>query len=264
MMNPITGLGPDFLNTGTTNFQLQPNNTNTPAPLLLFMPTPTPGFSSPPSIFTPLGVDGNSTPLNSTMLSGDLSLNNPNTANSTMPLLITGVLQLINTVMKNLITQTKNIPPAPTPSSEPAVDPPTSEEEVPDDLKDLDKKYGTMVDAAIAKANAAHPGSKLTKNYVLSEIMHESGGDPNSVGDGGTSLGLMQLNDALGISREDRMDPEKSINFAVDIMAKYNAQYDGDFNKTAMAYMTGDDLNGSFHDFAANYANDVVRTMNGD
>lgn len=137
------------------------------------------------------------------------------------------------------------------------------DESVPDNLKEIDKKYGDIVDKAVKEANSKHPGAHITRNYVLATIMRESSGDPNAVGDGGTSLGLMQLNDVHGLSREDRFDPETSIRFATDLMAGYSAKYHGDVRQTAMAYMTGDDNNGPYGDMAREYADSIVDMMNG-
>jgi Transglycosylase SLT domain len=134
---------------------------------------------------------------------------------------------------------------------------------VPGNLREIDRKYGDIVEEAVRDANRKHPGAHITKNYVLATIMRESSGNPNAEGDGGTSLGLMQINDAHGLSRADRFDPETSIRFATNLMAGYSAKYRGDVRQTAMAYMTGDDANGPYGDMAREYAESIVSLMNG-
>ncbi len=139
----------------------------------------------------------------------------------------------------------------------------TSGEQVPENLKAINQKYGPTIQKALDEKNKQY-GSKLTKNYVLAEIMAESGGNASdTTGDDGHSIGLMQLNDALGFSREDRLNPDKAIPLAVDIMAKYNAQYNGDFKKTAGAYMTNDNLDGPYATLASTYGDSIVSMMSG-
>lgn len=158
-----------------------------------------------------------------------------------------------NTGNADTLNGGENLPNAPVGESGP----------VPQNLQELDSKYGDMVQKSVDKANAEHPGSKLTKNYVLATMMRESSGNPNAEGDGGTSLGLMQINDAHGLSREERLDPQTSIDFATNLMAGYNAKYNGDVKETAKAYMTGDNGNGQFAELASGYADDIVGLMGG-
>ncbi len=55
----------------------------------------------------------------------------------------------------------------------------------------------------------------VPKHYIYGLIYHESGGNPNAIGDGGRSRGLMQLHDPtrirLGLTKKEAHDPEKAI-----------------------------------------------------
>lgn len=55
----------------------------------------------------------------------------------------------------------------------------------------------------------------VPKRYIYGLIYHESGGDPDAIGDGGRSRGLMQLHDPtrerLGLTKREAHDPEKAI-----------------------------------------------------
>lgn len=131
----------------------------------------------------------------------------------------------------------------------------------PPKLQEIEAKYGAIVDKAIAE----HPNAKLDRNYIFATIMAESSGDPTKVGDNGTSFGLLQLNDTFNdqISREDRLNPEKAIPFAVNLMAGYSEKYGGDIIKLAAAYMTGDQLDGPFAEQALKYGQDILDMMQG-
>lgn len=55
----------------------------------------------------------------------------------------------------------------------------------------------------------------VPKRYIYGLIYHESGGNPDAIGDGGRSRGLMQLHDPtrirLGLTKKEAHDPEKAI-----------------------------------------------------
>jgi hypothetical protein len=128
-------------------------------------------------------------------------------------------------------------------------------------LSGIDQKYGSMIDKALA-ANGNPNG--ITKKFVEAEIMQESSGDANAVGDGGSSLGLLQINnnDAAYTSGKfaggNRDDAQTNIDMAVEDMGGYAAQ-GYSLGGVANAYEDGGDPAG----IGDGYGASVLSIMNG-
>lgn len=86
---------------------------------------------------------------------------------------------------------------------------------------------------------------ELPSTVLLAMIERESGFEVEAVGDGGRSLGLMQIQprwhqqrmDDLGCT--DMFDAEQNITVGADILAEQLARYDGDMGKALTAYNQG-------------------------
>ena len=72
----------------------------------------------------------------------------------------------------------------------------------------------------LVAAHGARPGADLC---AVAACDSESGRNPDAEGDGGASLGLWQIHDINGLSREARLDPDQA---AAWIVPRFNANYD--------------------------------------
>ncbi len=149
---------------------------------------------------------------------------------------------------------------------------PNPDRPTPQNLKDIDRKYGDKIQKLVDEKNAKY-GSHLTRQFVEAEIMQESSGDTMNNGDNGHSRGLLQLNTGnggfqaavgngfkeppVGDPSDPRYNPDFNLSIGIDELAQYNAKYGGDLKHTAAAYETGD----SYYDDA--YASSVLSHMNG-
>jgi len=142
----------------------------------------------------------------------------------------------------------------------------------PQNLKDIDRKYGDKIQKLVDEKNAKY-GSHLTRQFVEAEIMQESSGDTMNNGDNGHSRGLLQLNTGnggfqaavgngfkeppVGDPSDPRYNPDFNLSIGIDELAQYNAKYGGDLKHTSAAYETGD----SYYDDA--YASSVLSHLSG-
>lgn len=80
---------------------------------------------------------------------------------------------------------------------------------------------------------------------VLAMIWHESRWNADAVGDGGNSLGLMQVQPRWHSGRmeklgcEDLLDPYDNVTVGIDYLAENLRRYDGDIAKALTAYNRG-------------------------
>lgn len=77
---------------------------------------------------------------------------------------------------------------------------------------------------------------------IQAMIDHESGGRIRAVGDGGESLGLLQLHArglGNGMTDAQRFDPEQNLRRGIDYHARYLRQYDGDMAAAITAHNAG-------------------------
>ena len=103
-------------------------------------------------------------------------------------------------------------------------------------------------------------GKRITPEIVMAVIEVESKGNPQAIGDGGDSLGLMQIQpkwhrarmERLGV--DDLLDPEQNIKVGVDILEELLEKYQ-DIDAALTAYNVGHD------DGSRDYANRVRKEM---
>lgn len=96
---------------------------------------------------------------------------------------------------------------------------------------------------------------------VIAMIKRESGFQADAIGDGGNSLGLMQIQpywhqarmDKLGCT--DLLEPYQNVTVGVDLLAYLIDSYDGDVGKALTAYNRG-----SYSGYISEYATVVLAT----
>lgn len=94
---------------------------------------------------------------------------------------------------------------------------------------------------------------------VLAMIWCESRYNPEAVGDGGNSLGLMQIQPYWHSDRMERLDcndlldPYQNVVVGIDYLAECVERYDGDVAKALVAYNQG-----SYYETITDYALDVL------
>lgn len=94
---------------------------------------------------------------------------------------------------------------------------------------------------------------------VLAMIWKESRYNPEAVGDGGNSLGLMQIQPYWHSARmerlgcEDLLDPYQNVVVGIDYLAESIERYDGDVAKALVAYNQG-----HFYETITEYALSVL------
>lgn len=80
---------------------------------------------------------------------------------------------------------------------------------------------------------------------IVAMIERESGYDPESVGDNGNSLGLMQVQERYHADRmkelgcTNLLNPHNNIMVGVNYLIELRDKYEGDLNKALMAYNAG-------------------------
>lgn len=74
---------------------------------------------------------------------------------------------------------------------------------------------------------------------ALAIAQQESGFNPNVMGDGGNSYGLFQIYSPAHPNYSGGLNPQDNIKYGVGFLKQLNNQFDGDLNKTIMAYNAG-------------------------
>lgn len=105
---------------------------------------------------------------------------------------------------------------------------------------------------------------ETAESYGISPILVkaiievESGGDANAIGDGGNSLGLMQIQPRYHAQRlkegESLLDPKVNVRVGCEILSEIMAKY-GTLDEALMVYNAGHDTGDR------NYANRVYEEM---
>ncbi|MCJ2011730.1 transglycosylase SLT domain-containing protein [Methylobacterium sp. J-076] len=139
--------------------------------------------------------------------------------------------------------------------------------EMPANLQEIWNQHGATIKKYVDEANAN--GAHLTYQFVAAELMKESSGDAKAVGDGGTSLGIAQINDQDAafttgkFAGQDRMNPEIGIGMMVQDLAGYSQQYGNDLRAVADAYETGGNPNSPYLEGGRDYGEIVLSLMQG-
>lgn len=114
-----------------------------------------------------------------------------------------------------------------------------------------------MFDDIIAAASARY---NVPADLIRAVIQHESGGDPNAVGDGGQAVGLMQMHPSaaaqVGADWYGLKDPASAINAGTAYLALMLKQFAGDVAWALGAYNQGPTVMGK----AKHYA-DAVKAL---
>ena len=103
----------------------------------------------------------------------------------------------------------------------------------------------------IAEANT----HGIDPTIIMAMAYKESTYNPNAIGDGGNSFGLLQIQPRWHTSRmnklgcTDLMNPFDNVSVAVDYLSEMLDRYDGDIAKALVAYNAGH-YNGTITDYA--------------
>ncbi len=88
----------------------------------------------------------------------------------------------------------------------------------------------------------AEYGCSASIPVIYAMVDHESARNIRAVGDGGESLGLLQLHSAglgRGLTMEQRFDPETNLRRGIDYHARYLREYGGDVAAAITAHNAG-------------------------
>ena len=122
--------------------------------------------------------------------------------------------------------------------------------------EELPKPYEVPLDADLqAHIRLTCEEYRINPYIVLAVIWQESGFNADAVGDGGNSLGLMQIQPRWHSGRmeklgcEDLLDPYDNVVVGIDYLSESIRRYDGDVDKALVAYNQGH-YNGTITDYA--------------
>ena len=99
---------------------------------------------------------------------------------------------------------------------------------------------------------------------VMAMIKKESNYNPDNIGDGGESYGLMQVQPKWHSKRMQKLgcthllDPYHNVTVAIDYLAELLVKYDGDYGKALTAYNQGS-YRGTVTDYAKAVLNNAER-----
>lgn len=94
-----------------------------------------------------------------------------------------------------------------------------------------DSIQGKIVNAAYAKG--------VDPALALAVAQHESGFNPNAIGDNGKSFGLFQIYTPAHPGYKGKTNVDANIDYGVGLLANLNKKYKGDVNKVIQAYNAG-------------------------
>lgn len=111
---------------------------------------------------------------------------------------------------------------------------------------------------------------------VMAMIFYESSYQADAVGDGGNSLGLMQIQERWHEERMERLgvtdlfDPYQNVTVGIDLLAELLDEYDGNVEMALMAYNAGRSgadkywfSNGEYSNEYSRKVVDLARLLNG-
>ena len=111
---------------------------------------------------------------------------------------------------------------------------------------------------------------------VMAMIFYESSYDASAIGDGGNSLGLMQIQERWHKERMERLDvtnllhPYQNVTVGIDFLAELLDEYDGNVEMALMAYNAGRDGADEYWFSKGEYSNEysqkvteLARLLNG-
>lgn len=128
------------------------------------------------------------------------------------------------------------------------------------DHRDVDEGSSVSLDAFEPFIQAASAKYGIRPELIRAQIMHESAGDPNCIGDNGNAIGLLQIHKAaafeMGFSWNDLKDPAKNIDCGVGYLAKQMKAMGGNEEWALAAFNQGPTVIGR----AKHYADAILAT----
>lgn len=116
----------------------------------------------------------------------------------------------------------------------------------------------------------------IDAGVVMAMIFFESSYDASAIGDGGNSVGLMQIQERWHKERMERLDvtnllnPYQNVTVGIDFLAELLDEYDGNVEMALMAYNAGRDGADEYWFSQGEYSNeysqkvtDLARLLNG-
>lgn len=116
----------------------------------------------------------------------------------------------------------------------------------------------------------------IDAGVVMAMIFFESSYDASAIGDGGNSLGLMQIQERWHKERMEQLDvtnllnPYQNVTVGIDFLAELIDEYDGNVEMALMAYNAGRDGADKYWFSQGEYSNeysqkvtDLARLLNG-
>lgn len=107
----------------------------------------------------------------------------------------------------------------------------------------------------------------IDAGVVMAMIFYESSYQADAIGDGGNSLGLMQIQERWHKERMERLDvtnllhPYQNVTVGIDILAELLDEYDGNVEMALMAYNAGVTGADQYWFSKGEYSNDYSRKV---